>query len=441
MNFIKNSPYKYLVVGVDTKIPINNNKLVTAINFDNSATTPAFVSVMEEIFDFAPWYSSIHRGTGYKSQLSSEIYEKSKNTVANFIGADLNYDTIIYVKNTTEAINKLSYRLCSDDPDSIVLATSMEHHSNDLPWRGKYNVDYIEVDNCGRLVIEDLKQKLIKYQGKVKLVTVTGASNVTGYKNPIYYIASLVHQFNAKLLVDGAQLVPHCAINMKPHNDMNHIDYLAFSAHKMYAPFGIGVLVGPKSTFEAGDPEISGGGTVKTVTKDFVIWKDPPEKEEAGTPNLMGVVALTTAINTLNKLGMNNIERYEQYLLKYTINKLKRIPDIELYSHDDNYPKVSIIPFNIKGIHHSVTAEILSKEAGIAVRSGCFCAQPYVQRLLNISEEDVKKYAFKEGLERPGMVRISFGMYNDCYEIDRMIYSLKTIVANKKFYIKRYGFQ
>lgn len=441
MNFIKNSPYKYLVVGVDTKIPLKNNKLVTAINFDNSATTPAFVSVMEEIFDFAPWYSSIHRGTGYKSQLSSEIYEKSKNTVANFVGADLNYDTVIYVKNTTEAINKLSYRLCNGDPESIVLSTSMEHHSNDLPWRGKYNVDYIEVDDCGRLIIEDLKQKLIKYQGRVKLVTVTGASNVTGYKNPIYSIASLVHQFNAKLLVDGAQLVPHCAINMNPHNDIKHIDYLAFSAHKMYAPFGIGVLIGPKSTFEEGDPEISGGGTVRTVTKDFVIWKDPPEKEEAGTPNLMGVVALTTAINTLNKLGMNNIERYEQYLLKYTLNKLKKIPDIELYSHDDNYPKVSIIPFNIKGIHHSVTAKILSREAGIAVRSGCFCAQPYVQRLLNLSEEDVKKYAFKEGLERPGMVRISFGMYNDCYEIDRMIYSLKTIVANKNFFIKRYGFQ
>ncbi|NFH49332.1 aminotransferase class V-fold PLP-dependent enzyme, partial [Clostridium sporogenes] len=193
MYFNKRSPYKYLVVGSDTKIPLYNGQLSSCINFDNAATTPPLVSVINSIVNFSPWYSSIHRGTGYKSQLSSKIYEDSRETVGKFVEADLDKDTVIYVKNTTEAINKLSYRLCSYDDDSIILTTSMEHHSNDLPWRNKYKIDYIEVDEFGRLVMEDLKNKLIKYGDKVKLVTITGASNVTGYINPIYDIAKLVH--------------------------------------------------------------------------------------------------------------------------------------------------------------------------------------------------------------------------------------------------------
>lgn len=236
MYFNKRSPYRYLVVGSDTKVPLYNGQLSPCINFDNAATTPPLVSVINSIVNFSPWYSSIHRGTGYKSQLSSEIYEDSRETVGKFVEADLDKDTVIYVKNTTEAINKLSYRLCCYDDDSIILTTSMEHHSNDLPWRNKYKIDYIEVDEFGRLVMEDLKNKLIKYGDKVKLVTITGASNVTGYINPIYDIAKLVHAYGCKILVDGAQLVPHCKFSMKPYDSLEHIDYLTFSAHKMYAP-------------------------------------------------------------------------------------------------------------------------------------------------------------------------------------------------------------
>ncbi len=208
----------------------------------------------------------------------------------------------------------------------------MEHHSNDLPWRDKYNVDYIEVDDCGRLVMEDLRSKLIRYGDKVKLVTIAGASNVTGYINPIYDIAKLVHEFGCKILVDGAQLVPHCKLSMKPHDSLEHIDYLAFSAHKMYAPFGIGVLIGPKETFERGDPDYKGGGTVNVVTKDYVLWTDPPEKDEAGTPNVMGVIALAKAIDTMTGIGMKNIEIYEQDIFEYAFRKIAQIPDIKIYS-------------------------------------------------------------------------------------------------------------
>ncbi|NFN86739.1 aminotransferase class V-fold PLP-dependent enzyme [Clostridium sp. FAM 1755] len=435
----KRSPYRYLVVGSDTKVPLYNGQLSPCINFDNAATTPPLVSVVNAIVKFSPWYSSIHRGTGYKSQLSSKIYEDSREVIGRFVGADLEKDTVIYLKNTTEAINKLSYRLCSCDED-IVLSTSMEHHSNDLPWRNKYKIDYIEVDEFGRLVMKDLENKLIKYGDRVKLVTITGASNVTGYINPIYDIAKLVHKYGSKILVDGAQLIPHCKISMKPHTSLEHIDYLAFSAHKMYAPFGIGALIGPKETFIKGDPDYKGGGTVNVVTKDYVLWTDPPEKDEAGTPNVMGVVALVEAINSITRMGMKNIEVYEQNIFKYAFRNISQIPDIKIYSCADiNYPRVAIIPFNINGMHHSITAEILSKEFGIAVRSGCFCAQPYVQQILNIPKEEIGSYADKPISERPGMVRLSFGMYNDIYEIDFLVMALNKIVQNKNKYLRKYS--
>jgi selenocysteine lyase/cysteine desulfurase len=180
----------------------------------------------------------------------------------------------------------------------------MEHHSNDLPWRNKYNVDYIKVDDNGRLCLYDLEKKLLKYKKEVALVTVTGASNVTGYKNPIHDIAELVHKFDAKVMVDAAQLIGHSCLDMKPDNSSQHIDYLAFSAHKMYAPFGTGVLIGPEYDFVKGEPEYRGGGTIDIVTHDLIRWAEPPHKDEAGTPNIMGVVALSEAIRTLNSIGM-----------------------------------------------------------------------------------------------------------------------------------------
>jgi len=187
MEYIKSVyPFRNLVVGVDTNIPLSDKTYTTAINFDNAATTPPFNYVMEEIIKFSPWYSSIHRGAGYKSQVSSRLYDDARNIIAEFIGADTENHSIIFVKNTTEAINKLSNKLLPLYKDGIILSTCMEHHSNDLPWRNKYKVDYVSIDKYGRLSIDDLKSKLIKYNGKVKLVTVTGASNVTGCINPIH---------------------------------------------------------------------------------------------------------------------------------------------------------------------------------------------------------------------------------------------------------------
>jgi cysteine desulfurase / selenocysteine lyase len=440
MNYeYEESPYRNLVVGVNTEVPISSGDFVPYVNFDNAATTPPFVSVLSDINNFAPWYSSIHRGDGYKSQLSSKIFENSRDTVLNFVKADLNHDTVIYVKNTTEGINKLSFKLCNNEGKCVILSTDMEHHSNDLPWRGKYKVDYIELDKYGRLSLLDLERKLIAYNSYVKLVTVSGASNVTGIINPIHEVAKLAHKYNSKILVDGAQLVPHVPFDMKPTNSPEHIDYLVFSAHKMYAPFGVGVLIGPIDIFRYGEPDYKGGGTVDSVTHKFVYWSEPPEKEEAGTPNVMGVVALLSSIRTLNTIGMNNIDKYEKSLAKYATERLIAIKNLKLYGNTGDFKnKVGIIPFNIKGLHHSIVAEALSSQAGIAVRTGCFCAQPYVQKLLNISDEEVAQYSNLPKNERPGMVRLSFGLYNNVNEIDYLVRNLDHIAKNREYILHKY---
>lgn len=430
--------FRSLISGAETMVPLKSGKMVKAINFDNAATSPPFTTVLNEIVDFAPWYSSIHRGAGYKSKLCTEIFEESRLKVMNFINADADKNTVIYVRNTTEAINKLSNRLCNNNGKCVVLSTSMEHHSNDLPWRKNFMVDYIAVDDCGRLCMDDLERKLYKYKGHVKFVSVAGASNVTGLINPIHDIARLVHKYEAMVCADCAQTIPHMPVNMKGNSENDSIDFIAFSAHKMYAPFGIGALVGPAKVFEKGDPDYVGGGTVKTVTPDVVKWELPPHKEEAGTPNIMGIIALTAAIDTLKFIGMDNIYEYEEALTKYLLNRMSEIPEIKIYGGTSSYNRVGIVPFNIYGMHHSKTAEVLSDEAGIAVRNGCFCAQPYIQRLLNISKDEMKKYIDNPTAQRPGMVRLSFGLYNDFTEIDRLIAVLYNILQNKTYYNKKF---
>jgi len=427
-----NNAFRKLIVGVDTKVPLLNGDYVTAINLDNAATTPPFNSVMKKILEFVPWYSSVHRGTGYKSIMSSEVYEEGRAIIKRFVNADKSRDIVIFTKNTTESINLLAYILAQDDDDSIVLSTEMEHLANDLPWRDKFKVDYICTDECGKLSIEDLEMKLRKYAGKVKLVTVTGASNVTGFKNPIHEIASLAHRYGAKILVDGAQLVPHCPVDMKDFDSAEHIDYLAFSAHKMFAPFGIGILIGPQKTFENIDPVYKGGGAVTLVSRQFIDWESPPYNNEAGTPNIIGIVALLEAIRILNCIGMDVIHEYENSLIDYTTAALMGIPGVVLYGNSEKHEsKIGIVSFNLLGFDHRLLAKILSCEAGIAVRSGLFCAHPYVEKLLKITDQELQYYQENPDVPFPGMVRISVGLYNSYSEIDALVACLRWINGDK----------
>ncbi|MEL5864815.1 aminotransferase class V-fold PLP-dependent enzyme [Clostridium cochlearium] len=429
--------YSDLIVGVNTLVPVSNNRFTRYINFDNAATTPPFKKVTEDILRFLPYYSSAHRGMGYKSQISTDIYEKGREKVLNFVKGDIQNSNVIYVKNATEGINKLSNMIYYKDPDKIILSTDMEHHSNILPWR-KFKMDFIRVDQFGRLDMKDLEYKLRKYRGKVALLAVTGASNVTGYKNPIYEIAFLCHKYGCKILVDGAQLIPHGNIDIKPIDSDYHIDYLVFSAHKMYAPFGGGALIGDKSSFKNIPPDYSGGGTVDVVVRDFVKWNETPLKDEAGTPNIIGSLALTSSIDVINTIGISNIEKYENSLLKYAYNKLLNVKEIELYIDNCDY-NVSIIPFDVKGIYHETFAKILSYEYGIGVRSGCFCAQPYIQKLLNVPLEQSFNL-IKNDNRRPGLIRLSFGLYNTFAEIDFFVEALQEILRNKEKLIRKFSY-
>jgi len=319
----------------------------------------------------------------------------------------------------------------------------MEHHSNDLPWRANAKTIHIDVDNNGFLDIDDLKSKLQEYRGRVKLVAVSGASNVSGLMPPINEIAVAAHQAGAEFFMDAAQLAPHRKIRMGKPGDEDSIDYLAFSGHKMYAPFGTGVLIGPKKLFKQGDPDLVGGGTVNYVTLSEVQWAHLPDKEEAGSPNVIGAVALSAAIDFFDKTGFTSIADHERELTKYALSKLAKLDAVELYGPSKwlaDLDRVGVISFNIKGEYHAKVAAILSYEGGIAVRNGCFCAHPYIQRLLHISDVASAKYRDQinhgNRSEVPGLVRISFGIYNTKSEIDCFIEVLSSII--EKRYTGRY---
>jgi selenocysteine lyase/cysteine desulfurase len=428
-----------LVVGVNEKVPLLGGEYVNFINFDNAATTPPLFSVMKEINEFVPWYSSVHRGAGYKSVLSSNLFEEGRDLIKAFVRADRTRDVLIYTKNTTESINVLAHLLAQSNRGEVVISTCMEHLANDLPWRENFIVEFAALDVAGRLSLEDLTQKLAKHKGSVKLVTVTGASNVTGYKNPIHKIARLAHKYGAQILVDGAQLVPHCPVDMKDFDSVEHIDYLVFSAHKMYAPFGTGILIGPKAMLEKGTPLLSGGGAIQLVSRKFIEWESAPYKHEAGTPNVIGVAALLASIKELQYVGMEAIHNHEKKLIRYALEGMSAIDGLQIYSSaDKNEERISTVSFNLPGIHHEVMAKALSWEVGIAVRNGLFCAHPYVEQLLGLTEETLSYQLQHEELPFPGMVRISFGLYNHCGEIDVFLRFLQHLVRNKTVYKQKY---
>lgn len=432
---IKEEVIRQSVVGIDERVPTLSGAMRTYINFDNAASTPPLATVVKAIDSFMPWYSSVHRGSGFKSQLSSNIFDEARTVVMDFFGANASEYTAIFGKNTTEAINKLSYRLGLTKDDVVIVGLS-EHHSNDLPWRARASVYHAPVDGMGNLDIAALKKLITKHTGKLKLVAISGGSNVTGAIAPVYEIAKLAHRAGAQILVDCAQLAPHRAVNMKSLTSDDHLDYVAASAHKMYAPFGTGVLIGRKDTFASGAPEICGGGTIKVVTKDRVEWADTPDRDEAGSPNVVGVLAFATSIKQIQKIGMDFIAEHEARLTAYLLDKLRDIPGLTVYGDvrpETSDQRLGVISFNIKDMPHGLVAAILSAEWAIGVRDGCFCAHPYVTKLLGLDAADMEKFTagmMADDRRRvPGMVRVSFGMYNQAAEIDILADALEQIAA------------
>ena len=414
-----------LFIGLDNKIVINGKKQVIPINFDNAATTPVLKKVMKAVLKASENYGSIARGDGQKSQYSSDLYEECRRYVIDYFNAPLNKYTAIFIGNTTEGINKLSNILIENKND-IVITSRMEHHSNDLPWRGKCDLKYVEVDEKGRIIMEELEEMFSIYQDRIKYVTITGASNVTGYITDIRRVAKLAHKYGAKLIVDGAQLVPHRAINICGKEDDDYIDFLIFSAHKVYAPFGSGAIIGLRDELEKYPPDTKGGGTVERVLDDEIIWLSTPEKNEAGSPNFFGAVALMQALKEMNKIGFELIESNEKKLLKILIEGMKNFERVILYGDNENIEdRLGIMVFNIDRLCYEMVGEYLASIRGIAVRQGGFCAHPYTRRLLGIKSNEIEEYIKKNGM--PGMVRVSLGAYNSEKEVNIFLETIEYI--------------
>jgi selenocysteine lyase/cysteine desulfurase len=394
--------------------------------------------VRDKVDEFLTWYSSVHRGTGFKSQIATEAYELAHDVIACFVGANPQTNTVILGKNTTEAINKLARRFPLE-PDDVVLCSLMEHHSNDLPWRQQARLLHVGVNDDGTLDEDHFDQLLREHTGRVRLVAITGASNVTGTLNPIHRLAEKAHTAGARILVDAAQLAPHRAINVRDDDDPGHIDFLTLSAHKMYAPYGTGALVGPVEIFARGTPDMVGGGTVDIVTVDDVEWAGPPDRDEAGSPNVVGAVALAQAIISLQEMGMDALAQHEAELTAHALRRLRGIDGIQIYGLTDPEragERVGVIPFNVSGVDHYKVAAVLSLEGGVGVRNGCFCAHPYILRLLQVTNNDALRHrqdilnGQRVGL--PGLVRISFGCYNTIEEIDHAADLLARIAAGEE---------
>jgi selenocysteine lyase/cysteine desulfurase len=423
------------MVGLEQQVPLIDGSMRQYVYLDNAASTPSFQGVQERVNEALLWYSSVHRGSGFKSLLSTHAYDRAREVVMAFVGGNADTDVVVFGKNTSEVINIVAS--CGNwQPGDVVIATLMEHHSNDLPWRAVAQVEYAGVDDCGCFDLNDLEDKLKRYAGRVKMVACTGASNVTGFTPPIHAVAALAHRYGALMLADCAQLAPHRAVDMGAPGTPGHLDFVTLSAHKMYAPFGAGAVVGPRAYFEQKDPAFRGGGTIEIVTLDEVYWAGSPDRNEPGSPNVIGAVAMAASLKILSAVGMDAIAQHEKELTTYALERIQRVPGLRLFGSCDPArveDRVGVIPFVMDGIPHGKVAAVLSFEGGIGVRNGCFCAHPYLLHLMGIDEAAFERFKnqvlHNDRSERPGMVRASFGCYTSFDEIDHLVTMLERLSA------------
>ena len=279
----RGNPWRERIVGLDQRVPLLDGRLAPYVNLDNAASAPALCDVLDAVQRFLPYYSSVHRGSGFKSRLSTAAYDKAHSTIARFVGADPRTATVIFGKNTTEAINKLAFRYPLA-PGQVVLSTVMEHHSNDLPWRRRAQVVRAAATPDGRLDEDDMDRLLAAYGDRVALLTVSGASNVTGFVQPIHRLARKAHAVGARILVDAAQLAPHRRIDVKAFDDPEHLDYVVLSAHKMYAPSA------PARWWGVGTPSCRGRRSIRAAApsrssrRPTCIGQDCPIERKPAVP-------------------------------------------------------------------------------------------------------------------------------------------------------------
>lgn len=415
------------LIGDHLPVPCVDGRERPYVNLDAAASTGALPAVAEAVHRFLPWYSSVHRGAGYKSRIATAAYERARSAALAFAGREPDGgDVAIICRNTTEAINHLAYRL-QLRPDDVVVTTVVEHHANLLPWGRSCRRRFVECEANGTFGPDAVAEALDTGPAP-RLLAITGASNVSGWMPPLGPIIDLAHERGVPVLVDGAQMAPHRPLPATA-------DFVAWSGHKMYSPFGAGILVGPRRAFEEGDPFLAGGGAVDLVDLDEVAWTDPPEREEAGSPNVVGAVALHAAIDELNAIGWEAIAGHDRELSRALRTGLAAIPGVLLLGPSPEADTLPLATFNVAGLPHSLVAARLSAEYGIGVRHGCFCAHPYLMRLLRLDADQVAAYRRdvlgRDRRQMPGAVRASAGINTTMADVERLLAALTDIVSGR----------
>jgi selenocysteine lyase/cysteine desulfurase len=393
---------------------VSGGGTVPYANLDYAASAPCLEPVRDAVETALPYYSSVHRGAGYTSQVTTDRYERARDTVRAFVGA-WRRDAVVFTRNTTDAMNLLAHAL---PPGTTVVVFETEHHASLLPWQRGGQVVRLPAPASPADAVAAAGEALLSAPAGPRLLVVTAASNVTGELWPVAELARVAREHGARVAVDAAQVVPHRPFDMAALD----VDYVAFSGHKLYAPFGAGCLVGRADWLRAAEPYLLGGGATAGVDAAQVRWSaDPQQRHEAGTPNVLGVVALAAACEALT--DWDALVASEERLLKRLRDGLAAIPGVrELSLWGEPSPRVGIVSFVVEGRDSRAVAVELSDRYGIGVRDGKFCAHPFLRRLLGEGSGDCES---GDGTA----LRASFGIGTTERHIDRLLTALRQLAG------------
>ncbi|WP_406864432.1 aminotransferase class V-fold PLP-dependent enzyme [Streptomyces sp. HUAS MG47] len=430
------------VLGRDVTVPLVTGGEVAYAALDYAASAPALQRVWDDVAAYAPYYGSVHRGAGYLSQLSTDLFENSRATVAEFLDCR-DGDQVVFTRSTTDSLNLLAAVLPAE---CQVFVFETEHHASLLPWHDA-QVTYLDAprshDEAIRTVERALADRNPSPGSRLRssrggphapaLVCVTGASNVTGELWPVRELAAAAHAHGARIVLDAAQLAPHHAVSVRESD----VDWVAFSGHKLYAPFGAGVLAGRADWLQVAEPYLAGGGASRTVARRAdgalqVEWHTTAARHEAGSPNVIGVYAIAAACKALTEAGFDSLVAREQHLIDTVRAGLAEVPEVRVLSlFGDDAPRVGVISFVVEGWNSSHFAAALSAEYGIGVRDGLFCAHPLVRILLGSDPQDAGECGAPEaGPGEPSLnaIRVSFGAGTPDEHVERFVAAVKELV-------------
>ncbi|MFF8949393.1 aminotransferase class V-fold PLP-dependent enzyme [Streptomyces sp. NPDC014940] len=419
------------VLGRDVTVPLVTGGEVAYAALDYAASAPALQRVWDDVAAYAPYYGSVHRGAGYLSQLSTDLFENARRTVARFLDCRES-DQVVFTRSTTDSLNLLARALPAG---CEVFVFETEHHASLLPWQDA-RVTVLDAPRTPRRAVEALERALADRDPHgPALVCVTGASNVTGELWPVRELAAAAHAHGARIVLDAAQLVPHHPVSVQ---DLD-VDWVAFSGHKLYAPFGSGVLAGRSDWLAAAEPYLAGGGASRRVTRRTdggvdVEWHESAARHEAGSPNVIGAYSIASACKALTEAGWDTLVAREQHLLARVRAGLAEVPEVRVLSlFGDDAPRVGVLSFVVEGWNSSHFAAALSAEYGIGVRDGLFCAHPLVRTLLGGDPGTQGECGAPEaapGEKSLNAVRVSFGAGTPDEHVERFVDAVRELVRD-----------